>query len=66
MNITLQLPDNELLEAALRYNPIRDGYPSTEDWCVGLILGAVASEETDLAELDRTWFEDMKARKLAG
>ena len=62
MNITLHLPDSELLEAALRYFPIRDGYPSTEDWCVAQILNAAASEEDDLSELQRTWDENLRPK----
>jgi len=63
MNITLELPDDELLEAALRYFPIRDGYSSPESWCVAQILNAAASEEDDLTELQHTWDKNLRPRK---
>ena len=43
VNITIELPDDPLIEAALRYNAAADGYRSVEAWSEHLVISALQS-----------------------
>jgi hypothetical protein len=44
VKITIELPDDPLIEAALRYNAVADGYRSVEAWSEHLVISALQSE----------------------
>jgi len=58
MTLTLKLPDSDLLDAALRFQALKEGYPSLEDYCIAAILVGPASEDDfdgPIAQLYDRW-----------
>jgi hypothetical protein len=52
MQITVELPDNPLIEAAIRYNAAADGYRNAKEWFEQLVMSALQFE----AEFDSELF----------
>lgn len=65
MQITVELPDDPLIEAAIRYNAVADGYRNAKDWFEQLVISALQSEsqfDSKLFSLCAEWNEDLRRR----
>ena len=65
MQITVELPDDPLIEAAIRYNAAADGYRNAKEWFGQLVLSALQSEarfDSKLFSLCAGWDSDLRRR----
>jgi hypothetical protein len=65
MQITVELPDNPLVEAAIRYNAAADGYRNAKEWLEELIIGALQSGaefDSKLFSICQSWDSDLSRR----
>jgi hypothetical protein len=65
MTITIELPDDEHFQAALKVQTLDCGYRTIQDYCADSVVGSIESEErsdSPLAKICRQWQKRYEAR----
>jgi hypothetical protein len=65
MTITIELPDHELFQVALKFQVLDCGYRNVEDYCADSVIGAIESEAdigSPLARVCQRWQKRYEAQ----
>jgi len=63
MTITVELPDNPVLESAVRFDASNSGFRSVEEWAANALISMLESmEEPTLTRICEQWSDDLHER----